>query len=185
MRKTVKKHFRIFDIEKHEEWLNKMSAEGWCLVSVKNGKYEFEQVPPGLFTVRAELLENSANHRQSIEYIEFIKSTGAVYVGNSGKIAYFRKIKDNDFQLYSDKSSRINYYTRLIKYFGGFAVFCGFNLVFRLFFFFEEWFDIGKFDWANLIISVLWLALLIPFSITIAKVVKKRKRLKKQQNLFE
>lgn len=185
MKKTVKKYFRIFDIEKHEEWLNKMSAEGWCLVSVKNGKYEFEQVPPGLFTVRAEVLEKSAKHRQSVEYIEFVKSTGAVYIGSSGNIAYFRKIKDSDFQLYSDNSSRINYYTRLIKYFSGFSVFCGLNLLFRLILLLVELFDLVEFEWFNFALSALWGVLFAPFLITIVKFVKKRRELKKQQNLFE
>lgn len=57
MRKTVKKTFWIWQLEKEEEWLNQMAAEGWCLISVGYRRYEFEQVPPGLFTVRTDYLE--------------------------------------------------------------------------------------------------------------------------------
>ena len=185
MRKTVKKTFWIWQLEKEEEWLNQMAAEGWCLISVGYRRYEFEQVPPGLFTIRTEWLEKSANHSDSFAYIEFLKSTGAVNICNRGNMAYFRKIADNNFQLYSDNSSRIKYYSRLIKYFGTLVFLYSLIIVMRWLLFFVKLFVDNGFDWFDFLFAIFWTALTIPFAFGLSKYIKKRKALKEEQNLYE
>lgn len=183
MRKTVKKFFGLWNLDKEEKWLNEMAAEGWCLISVGYCKYEFEQVPPGLFTVRTDYLEKSANHPMHRDYIEFVKSTGAVHVCNYGNKAYFRKIKDENFELFSDNPTRIKYYNRILKDAGFMTIWSIFMTIFTLIqVIFEDYNDILVLDLLSL---ALWLVTDSIWTYAFVKNWKKRKALKEQQNLFE
>ena len=57
-------------------------------------------------------------NQKASEYISFIESTGAKLVCTWGYYAYFRQeSKKGNFEIYSDKESKIEYYKRIRKLF--------------------------------------------------------------------
>lgn len=59
MKRTIYKLFWAWNFEKEEEWINKMSAEGWQLDSVQVFRYVFTKGDPDEYVYRLELLENN------------------------------------------------------------------------------------------------------------------------------
>ena len=118
MRKTVRKWIWAWEFEKEEKWLDEMSAQGWALDKVGFCRYEFVQCEPGEYVTRLEMLEEPVDAEKSKEYIEFVESTGAEYIGHVVKWVYFRKkAADGGFDLYSDIDSRIRHVQRIIRLF--------------------------------------------------------------------
>lgn len=115
MRKTIHKLFFFWDFQKEEDWLNDMASIGLALVAVDGARYTFEQSEPGEFGVRLELLNNLPSHPESDQYIRFIESTGAEYIGATLRWVYFRKRKANGpFDLYSDYECRAKHLNRIL-----------------------------------------------------------------------
>lgn len=180
MRKTVRKLFWVWDFEKEEEWLTQMAAKGLALVSVGFCRYEFEECLPGEYTVRLELLENLPTHPESERYIAFLEETGAEHVGSYMRWAYFRKkTADGSFELFSDNESRIKYLTRIIRFIaviGCFNLFAGaYNL--GLYFFLTHM-DVNLLGLVNIALGGVCMY-------GTARLTKKRKRLKEEQQIFE
>ena len=118
MRKTVRKWLWAWEFEKEEKWLDEMSAQGWALDKVGFCRYEFVQCEPGEYATRLEMLEEPVDAEKSREYIEFVESTGAEYIGHVVKWVYFRKkAADGGFDQYSDIDSRIRHVQRIIRLF--------------------------------------------------------------------
>jgi hypothetical protein len=116
MRKTVRKWIWAWEFEKEEKWLDEMSAQGWALDKVGFCRYEFVQCEPNEYVTRLEMLEEHVDSAKSREYIEFVESTGAEYIGHVVKWVYFRKkAADGGFDLYSDIDSRIKHVQRIIR----------------------------------------------------------------------
>lgn len=116
MRKTVHKGFFVWNYDKEEQWLNEMSAKGLALVSAGFFRYEFEDCKPDEYIVRLELLKHSKSHPESENYIDFVESTGAEYVGAFNRWVYFRKkSEDGSFELYSDNGSKIRQIKLIIR----------------------------------------------------------------------
>jgi hypothetical protein len=112
------KKVRVFFVnqhEKEEKWLNDMAAKGFAMVSIRGGIfYEFEQCEPGEYIYRLELLENTINTPESMNYIQFIEDTGAEMIGSWVRWVYFRKkASEGAFDLFSDLDSKINHYVRI------------------------------------------------------------------------
>ncbi len=106
--RTIRKWFWVWDFEKEEEWLNEMALNGWVLDSVGFCTYRFVRCEPGEYTVRLEM------HPAEDEYINFMKETGAEYVGNMVAWIYFRKkAEKGPFDLFSDIDSRISHLNRI------------------------------------------------------------------------
>ncbi len=115
MRKTLHKWFWAWDFDKEEKWLNEMSAKGLHLVSVGFCTYVFEEGNPGDYTIRLELLDYLPTHPESEQYIKFVETTGAEYLGSVMRWVYFRKSgKEAGFNLYSDIDSRIRHLNRIL-----------------------------------------------------------------------
>ena len=96
--------------DKEEAWLNEMAAQGKALVSARYLTYEFEDSAPGEYVVRLELLEKEPTSQEGKEYIEFVESTGAEFVGQVRKWVYFRKkAADGSFALHGDNATRIKH----------------------------------------------------------------------------
>lgn len=115
MKTTVRKFFFAWDFDKEEKWLNDMAAQGKALTGVGFCKYTFEDCEPGEYTVRLELLENHTAHEKSVQYLDFLRETGAEYVGNYFRWVYLRKRCSNgEFELYSDNASRVKHLNRII-----------------------------------------------------------------------
>ena len=91
MRKTVRKWIWAWEFEKEEKWLDEMSAQGWVLDKVGFCRYEFVQCEPGEYVTRLEMLEEHVDAEKSKDYIDFVESTGAEYIGHVMKWVYFRK----------------------------------------------------------------------------------------------
>lgn len=118
MRKTVRKWIWAWEFDKEETWLQEMSNQGWALDKVGFCRYEFVQCEPGEYISRLEMLEEHVDAETSKDYIEFVESTGAEYIGHVIKWVYFRKkAADGGFDLYSDIASRIKHVQRIIRLF--------------------------------------------------------------------
>lgn len=117
--KTVHKWMWVWDFDKEENWLNSMAMQGWVLDKVGFCTYHFQSCIPGEYAVRLEMLEDSMKLKSSSDYIGFIEGTGAEYIGNIVKWAYFRKkITAGGFDLFSDIDSRIRHLDRIIRMLG-------------------------------------------------------------------
>lgn len=119
MRKVVRKFIPLWKVEEEEKWLNDMADQGWALISVGFARYEFESCEKGQYTVRLELLEKACQDPASQEYIRFMEDTGAEQVGAWMRWIYFRKKKaDGEFEIYSDRASRLKYQKRILQLLG-------------------------------------------------------------------
>ena len=110
MRQVIRKWFWAWEFDKEEQWLNDMAAQGKALLSARYATYEFEDSQPGEYAIRLEMLENSPDSQEGQQYIEFVESTGAEFVGKVMKWVYFRKKKElGDFELHGDNATRIKH----------------------------------------------------------------------------
>ena len=108
MEKTIRKWFMVWDFEKEEEWLNEMALSGWVLDGVGFCSYHFSRCEPGEYTVRLEM------HPQDEPYLQFMRDTGAEYVGRMLQWIYFRKkTTEGSFDLFSDIDSRIAHLNKI------------------------------------------------------------------------
>jgi len=180
MRRTVRKWFWVWDFEKEEEWLTQMAAKGLALISVGLCRYEFEECLPGEYAVRLELLENLPIHPESERYIAFLEETGAEHVGSYLRWAYFRKkTAEGSFELFSDNESRIKYLTRIIRFIAVIGVINLFIGAYNLgLYFFLTHMDIS-------LVGLFNIALCGFCMYGAARLGKRRKRLKDEQQIFE
>ena len=179
MRKTVYKWFWGWEFDKEEKWLNEMASKGLTLASMHFIKYIFEETDPGEYQVRVELLEKKPTHPESEAYIRFVEETGAEQVASWIDWVYFRKkTADGPFELYSDNTSRLKMLNRVISLLTTLGVLCliagGYNLLLY-------------FLWGNTVslIGLLPLAVSVLLGCGLRKVVKKRKELQKEGQIFE
>lgn len=188
-KRTEIKTFMIWNLDKEEKWLNQMESEGWHLIDIYNkDTYKFEECEPGKYVIRLELLEKSINKPESEKYIDFIEDTGATYISNRGNIVYFTGLAEKKFELFSDNTSRINYYSRLIKILRWLVICCWLNTINPLLHFLRNLIFLkmeDEFAWIFLLIAIIWLVLSMRVSVGLSKLIKKRKALKEEQNLFE
>ena len=109
-RKVIHKWIWVWDFEKEEQWLNEMAMNGWRLCSVGFCRYEFEKCEPGEYTIRLEM------HESDDSYIQFMRETGAEYIGRVVQWIYFsKKTEDGSFDLFSDIDSRIQHLDKIGK----------------------------------------------------------------------
>ena len=179
MRKVIHKWFWMWDFEKEEQWLNEMAAKGLALVGVGFCRYEFEDCAPGEYKVCLELLENNSHGAENEKYIGFLEETGAEHVGTWFRWAYFRKkAADEDFALFSDNDSRINYLTRIIRMvalLGGVNLYIG---CYNLFLFFTWDNGVNLLGVINLLIAAI-------AAVGLFRLLQKRKKLQREQQIFE
>ncbi len=183
MKKVVHKLFWAWSFEKEEKWLNEMAAKGLVLSSVGFCKYVFEDSLPDSYSVRLELLENAPTHPESEKYIRFLEETGAEHVGNYFRWTYFRKkTADGAFDLFSDIPSRIKHLNRILMLLIPITLLnTGIGIQNVVMFFTKFAGDFSNFN----AIGFLNLALSALVTIGIVKLFAKRKRLKKEQQIFE
>ena len=109
-RKTIWKWFWVWEFEKEEKWLNEMAMKGWALVSVGFANYTFETSEPGEYIIRLEM------HGHDNDYISFLESTGAEYVGRMVKWIYFRRDSGlGPFDLFSDIDSKLDHLSSIYR----------------------------------------------------------------------
>lgn len=180
MRQTIRKWFWAWEFDKEEQWLCDMAAQGKALVSARYITYEFEDCQPGEYTIRLEMLENAPDSPEGQQYIEFVKSTGAEYVGKVMKWVYFRKkTADGPFELHGDNATRIKHLggiIRLLKPLMAVNVGCGvYNLCI----------GIGLNSVVNVVCAGFSAAVAVLLYRGLVKLDEKKKRLEKDAQLFE
>jgi len=179
MRKVIHKCFFVWNFDKEEKWLCEMAAKGFVLVRVGFCRYEFEKCDPGEYDVRLQLLNNRPNHPESQHYISFVEETGAEHVGSYCKWVYFRKkTSEGAFELFSDFESRIKQLNRIILmiiFLVAANLYIGMYNLFLLFFYNSE---LNSFGFVNLALGLIG-------SFGIWKLLKKRKKLKNDNQIFE
>lgn len=178
MRKTIRKGFWVWNFDKEEKWLNEMAAKGLHLVSVGFCSYEFEEGTPGDYKICLELLKHRPGHPESAQYLRFLEETGVEHVGSFMKWVYLRKRTDGDFAIYSDNESRVKYLTGVMRFI---LIVLLFNLYagsFNLYMFFAWHSEINIIGFLSILICLLG-------TFGLAKLYKKRKKLKAEQQLFE
>lgn len=179
MRKVVHKLFWMWEFDKEEKWLNEMASKGLALTSVGFCRYEFEDCVPGEYKLCLEFLGRGLSGAENEKYIEFLEETGAEHVGTFSGWVYFRKkTSEESFQLLSDYSSRIQYLTRIIRFI---AMLVGLNLYmgcYNLFLFFYHNLYGNLIGTINLLIGAICM-------IGMMRLVRKRKKLKAEQQIFE
>lgn len=121
--KIVRKWFWVWEFEKEEKWLDEMAKQGWVLDGTGFCKYKFVPCEPGEYTVRLELMQWHPHSEQGQEYISFVEETGAEFVGNYMRWAFFRRnTKNGSFDLFSDINSRIKHLEGIMKMMEGIAL---------------------------------------------------------------
>ena len=180
MRQVIRKWFWAWEFDKEEQWLCDMAAQGKALVSARYATYEFEDSAPGEYAVRLEMLEHSPSSPEGQQYIEFVESTGAEYVGKVMKWVYFRKkTADGPFELHGDNATRIKHLggiIRLLKPLMVLNVGCGvYNLCI----------GIGLNSVSNVVCACLSAAVAWLLNHGMVKLTEKKKQLEKDDQLFE
>lgn len=180
MRQVIRKWFWAWEFDKEEQWLNDMAAQGKTLVSARYATYEFEDSQPGEYAIRLEMLEKFPCSQESQQYIEFVESTGAEFVGKVMKWVYFRKKKElGDFELHGDNATRIKHLKgimTLLLPLGVMNVFCGlYNLCI----------GIGLGSTVNVMCSVASFAVSVLLVRGWKKLNNKKQKLEKEAQLFE
>lgn len=116
MRQVIRKWFWAWEFDEEEAWLADMAAKGKALVSARYATYEFEDSAPGEYAVRLEMLEHSPKSDEGQQYIGFVESTGAEYVGRVMNWVYFRKrTSEGDFELHGDNATRLKHVKGIIR----------------------------------------------------------------------
>ena len=179
MRRIIHKMIFAWNFDKEEQWLNEMAAKGLCLISVGFCKYEFEDCRPGEYKICMQLLDKMPNHPVSQKYIEFFEATGAEHVGSYTRWVYFRKkAADGAFELFSDNESRITYISSVISFLALITIanlMIGINNVFLA---------VSLASPINYL-GVINLALGIWGTFGTIKLIKKRRKMKQESQLFE
>lgn len=158
--------YKIFvNYEKEEAWLNKMAAQGFALENFVLGRYTFKRSQPGEYIYRLELLANRIRSPESVAYLEFMEDAGVEMVSSYGPWVYFRKKSvDGPFELFSDKTSKLAHYRRIIYMLAPIALL---NLLFSMRLFHgnhQHYFNLGAF-----------IILAIPISIYYKRLAKLKK----------
>jgi hypothetical protein len=92
-----------------------MSAKGFAFEDYVLFRYSFSDCKPGEYLYRIELLENLPGHPESQSYLKFMAENGATPVSNWFRWVYFqKKAADGPFDIYSDISSKIAHYKRIL-----------------------------------------------------------------------
>ncbi len=180
MRQTVRKWFWAWEFDKEEQWLNQMAAQGKALVSARYITYEFEDSAPGEYAVRLEMLENAPDSAEGQQYIEFVESTGAEYVGRVMKWVYFRKkTADGEFELHGDNATRIRHLKGIVHLLLPLAILnSGMGL-------YNLCIGIGLNSWVNVLCAGLSAAVTALLGVGIHKLNEKKKQLERDAQLFE
>ncbi|NIM93651.1 MAG: DUF2812 domain-containing protein [Anaerolineales bacterium] len=121
MRKV--KWFWLWQDAKQEDWLRRMSLDGWHLVSPGRLVFTFQQGPPQEFTYRLDFFNKSemsflgdpADRRS--EYLGIFEDSGWEHLGQVGGWQYFRTpgSLDGSHVVSTEVESKIEYYRRLLR----------------------------------------------------------------------
>lgn len=158
----------------------KWQQRGLLLLLLVIADIPLKSAGQGEYKVRLELLENVPTAIESTQYIRFIEESGAEYLGSLMRWVYFRrKTDDGEFHLYSDYTSRIKHLNRLLALIG---VVCVINILIGLS---NSFIYLVRNNKPNLLLGIISLSLGLFLALGYVRVFKKKRTLKKLQNLYE
>ena len=106
--------FFFWNYDREEEWLNRMSEDGYELEDVFLWRYRFRRGDGQKMRYKLEFLSHDPRDEKGRDYLDFLADAGIETVCTFGRWAYLRRpAEDGDFELYSDISSKIGYFKRL------------------------------------------------------------------------
>lgn len=109
--------FKLY-LDKDEEtiWLNKMSSKGYAFKKFFLGFYKFEECEPEKYTYQIDLLNNWNGDKE--EFAAFLEESGVEVISQWYRWVFIRKkASEGNFEMYSDKESKIEQYSRIRKFF--------------------------------------------------------------------
>lgn len=134
----VKYRWRILNIKKEEEWLEKYRKRGYRLTGVKcfTGRHEFEKVDEKGFVPKVRIDFREFKKKDEFEnYLAMFEDSGWKHVAGtaSGGIQYFEQITQNaDEDIFSDNFSKAERYKRIsVMYMNITAVYLPLLVVFQ------------------------------------------------------
>ena len=164
--RTMHKWYWVWEFEKEDDWLNDMALNGWVLDSVGFCSYRFVRCEPGEYNVHTEM------HAADEAYVNFMRETGAEYVGRMMMWMYFRKkTADGPFDLFSDIDSRIDHLNKIGRIL---SMIGGANLLIGL----VNTFNLSRFGWVNLLCATFLMYAL-------GRIHGKKEALEKERMLHE
>lgn len=109
------KYRYYIDNQKEQNWLNKLSKEGWALKSFFLGFYKFEKCEPGEYEYQIDLMPQGVDKQ---DYYDFMEETGIEVVCRWYYWVFLRKktSSNGEFKLYSDKQSLKSHYKSIVKF---------------------------------------------------------------------
>lgn len=109
--------FRLYlDKDLEEEWLNKMSANGWAFKKFRIGFYTFEKCEPGEYDYQIDLLDNW--HGDKEDFASFMEESGVEVISQWYRWVFIRKKATGEpFEMYTDAESKIALYSRISRFF--------------------------------------------------------------------
>ena len=139
------KMFKVFfDVEKEEQWLNKLLQEGYCCTNVSGlGIYTFEKTDKR-YVLRLDY-QDYLSKKKFMEYKGIYEDFGWSHIEGHrlGGRQYWQKEDDDQNEIFSDRQSMANYYKRLMGY--SFMLFLMFLAI-----------SVPNKDWGSLYHEGLW-----------------------------
>lgn len=111
------KKFRLYyDKDAEQDWLKKMSNQGWAFKKFFLGLYTFESCSPDEYIYQIDLLDNWVRDKEN--FSEFMEDSGVEVVSQWYRWVYLRKkATDGPFEMYTDTESKIAQYKRIKNFF--------------------------------------------------------------------
>jgi len=110
------KKFRLYyDKDAEQNWLQKMSSNGWALKNYFLGIYTFVPCEPDEYIYQIDLLDSCSDEK---DFLAFLEDSGVEVVSRWYRWVYLRKkTEDGPFEMYTDIDSKINQYSKIKKFF--------------------------------------------------------------------
>lgn len=113
MTKYIPKIFHFTQFEKEQQWLQKKADEGWALKKKYLYSYVFEKTEAGEYQVRSEYVSSYPSQ----DYLDFLDDQKIEYLGKFADFIFLRrKSSEGPFELFTDRSSQLEYMKKLRRY---------------------------------------------------------------------
>lgn len=105
-----------YDKDAEEDWLRKMSLNGWAFKKFYLGFYTFEPCEPGEYNYQIDLIDNWNGDKD--DYASFMEDAGVEVISQWWRWVYLqKKATDGPFKMYTDKESKIAQYSKIGNFF--------------------------------------------------------------------
>jgi hypothetical protein len=110
-----------YDKDAEEDWLRKMSLNGWAFKKFFLGFYTFVPCESGEYNYQIDLLDNWSGNKA--DYASFMEDLGVEVIDQWWRWVYLRKkAVDGPFKMYTDARSKIALYSKIKNFFKIFLV---------------------------------------------------------------